>query len=533
MSSPQTASSTSIGLYGGSNGNPASVTRGGNLGTQLNFDTVSNIGRVVLRAGKVYRFQDIPCTMLFIYNPATNGNVWWAGFDTNVPAVGVGTPILPGEVEEIECPDANQISLIPEVDGNSIFAIVLASNSTAIVIPGNPPAFTNTPPTLAYTAPPINNATNISVSATITVTASTPVDPATVNNTTVTASPTMTAVISVDSANPANITVLPTTNLSNSTTYTINYGTGIADLNGNNLATTFVLTFTTAATTPPPDTTPPTVVSANPGGDTTNVNLATTPSILFSEPIFLPSVNPTNVTAFIVKYDEQIPGLVFTLSTDLQTLYINNMPLSASTSYQINILGGVGIGLTDLAGNNLASSYVISFTTSAISSNIVYSVAGNAYDNLQGTNGNVETGILLNSNRSKLVGIIPNNYTVILKAVGALTGIVYLVWERSNDNGQSYSDLRAIGSITASTIPTLSEQIYTFNDSGNTNTMQYFDFIAVRYQGGNSSNYLQVKISNYDAFDGSNTCNGKFDYTFNNGNIYTSVDMAGTISASS
>lgn len=466
--------------------------------------------------------------MMFVYSPSTNGTIWYAGITDQAPQAGVGSPILPGTVEEIECTDANQFSFIPEVDGNPIYVIVFASNSSAIVVPSNPPAFTNTPPTISFIQPNVNNATNVAVFAPIIVQASAPLNAGTVNNTTVTATPTMTATIAVDSSNPQNIIVTPTANLNTSTTYQITYNTGITDQNGNALASNVVFTFTTASTVGTPDTTPPTVVSANPGSFSTNVNPSITPSIVFSEAILFSSINQGNVTAFIVNNDQQIPGLSFSQSTDLKTLYITGMNLQPSLSYQINILGGTGIGPTDLSGNALASSYVIDFTTSAASSTIVYNVTGNSYDTLQGTNGYINTGELLNSNRSYLVGQIPIAYTFILKRMGTPTGTIHFYWYRIGFDG-NYNIFRTLGSFSASSLST-SDQVITLNDSGNTNTLQYQDYISVYYPGGNSSNAVLVRVSNYDAYDGSNTCSAKVDYTNGQIGIYTTADLAGTIS---
>jgi hypothetical protein len=513
-------------LYGGKDGNPTSVTPAGNLGAQLGFTNVVNIGRLILRTGKVTRLQDIPASMVMVFNAAGNGNVWYAGFDTNVPQVGVGIPIPEGTSVNIMCTDANQVSFIPEVDGNAIYVLALASGAVVPTIPSDPPPFSNIPPTLAYFNPAVNNATNVAVFQVISVKGSAELDQTTVNNTTVTATPTMTALISVDATDPTLITVTPTTNLNVSTTYTITYHAGIADLNGNLLASNFVLTFTTAATVGTPDTTPPAVVSSNPVPFSSGFNPSLAPIITFSEAIKTSSVNTNNITAFLTDNTQQILGLSFSFSSDQKTLTINNMNLVQQTNYQINIVGGAS-GLTDLAGNHFASLFVIPFSTSAPPGNLIYNVSGNSYDTLQGSSGYIETCISINSTRSILVGKVPTNYTFILKRVGSPSGNITFIWERPDSSGE-YHTIRTMLTLAASAVSTTADQTIVINDSGNTRSLQYGDLISVVFSGGNSSNYILVKTSNFDAFDGSHTCNLKTDHN-DDDTTFTSSDLAGTI----
>lgn len=469
--------------------------------------------------------------MVIVYNSASNGNVWYAGYDDQAPQVGVGAVIPPGEVEEIECTDANLLSFIPETDGNAINVIVLGNSGSAQVTPSDPPGFTTTPPTLTPIQPNVNPATNFPTFIPIIVQASAALDATTINNTTVTASPTMTATISQNSSDPTKINVTPTVALSLNTSYTITYGTGIKDQNGNALAAPYHFTFTTVVSSSPPDTTPPTVLSANPGGGTSNVNPSLVPTITFSEAMQESSFTTTNIIAFLTANNQKINGLFFTLSTDLTTLSINGMNLTTSTTYQITIEGGTGIGPTDLSGNYLAASYNIPFATAPSAATVIYSVAGNSYDILQASNGYVLTGILTLSNRSLLVGQVPTAYTFILHKVGAPTGTISFNWYRPDRNGD-FNLFRTIGTISATIIPT-TDQTITINDSGNTSPIAYHDLICIEYHGGNSSNYIAVKVSNFDAFDGSNTINDKLSSNGNELQDFDSVDLAGTISVAS
>lgn len=510
-------------LFGGTDGTPVNVGPAGNAGSQLYYTIVGNIGRVLLRTSHATRLNDIPCSMLMVFNPATNGNVWYAGYDTMAPQVGVGIPLLPGTSSNLPCTDANFYSFIPETDGNCIYVLALMSGSTDVITPGNPDPLDVTPPTIVSTNP-LASATGVSLTSPIIATASEALDPGTVNNTTVTASPTMAATISLDSANPNIIIILPNSPyLTASQAYTITYN-NFADLSGNIQTTPFHLTFTTASSSTP-DTTPPTIVSVNPLNGSTGFNSSLIPTITFSEPMDPNSFTISNITAFLTANNQQIEYPILSMTTDQQTLQIQNLNLVPSTNYQINIVGGI-TGPTDLAGNHLVSSSFFTFSTAAPPGNLIYSVTGNNYDSMNASNGYIDEGIFMNSSRSKLVGTVPFFWTFIVKRVGSPTGTVFFKWQRTND-GINYFDFRVLGSIAASSILT-TDDLISINDSTNASQIQRDDYIGIFYNGGDSSNYILIRNSNNDVFDGSNTCVGKTDYR-NNSNVYTTVDLAGSI----
>lgn len=515
-------------LYGANDGNPASVTVGGNLGTQLYYDKIVNIGRLVLRSGKVTRLPDIKASMVMVYSPSTNSKVWYAGYDTDAPQVDVGIPLLPGTSVNLYCTDANQISFIPETDGNQIYVIAFAVGTNTPITPSDPSAYDSTAPTLSPLQPATNAATNVSNVSPIIIACSKMLDPTTVNSTNITISPSITGTISEDSANPQNIIIYPISPLALSTTYTITIPTtGIADNLGFHLASTYTQTFTTAATSGPPDTTPPTVITSDPLPNQTSVDVTTLPTITFSEAILLSSVNQYNVIAYVTDNNQQILNLNFSLSQDMQTLIIQNMPLDQSTNYQISVLDGPG-AITDLSGNYLTAQYLIPFATAAPPGNTIYSVSGNTYDTLQANNAYLETCIYLYNSRSLLIGQTPTKFTFILKRVGSPPGNIDFYWERVDSYGD-WQDFKHLGYIAASSISTTQDYLVTIDYSANTIPFQHKDLISVRYTaGGNSSNYILVRTSNYDVFDGSNTCSLKTDYNYYD-NIYTSSDLAGTI----
>ena len=112
-----------------------------------------------------------------------------------------------------------------------------------------------------------------------------------------------------------------------------------------------------------PDTTPPTVTNVAPANGATGVGTATSATATFSEGMNASTIttstfvlrNPSNaIVASTVSYNA---------GTSVATL-MPTQPLAASTTYTATLAGGVG-GVTDLAGNVLASNYVWSFTTGA------------------------------------------------------------------------------------------------------------------------------------------------------------------------
>jgi hypothetical protein len=112
------------------------------------------------------------------------------------------------------------------------------------------------------------------------------------------------------------------------------------------------------------DVTPPTVTSATPASGATGISVATAVTATFSEPI-----NAATLTAgtFVLRNAANAvvtATVTYNAGTRVGTLTPSS-PLAASTTYTATISGGAA-GVKDLAGNALASSFVRSFTTAAI-----------------------------------------------------------------------------------------------------------------------------------------------------------------------
>jgi hypothetical protein len=210
-----------------------------------------------------------------------------------------------------------------------------------------------TPPTIVSTSPAAN-ATGVPTNRGITVEFSEPVAIASVNTTTFTLRRGTTSIAGTVTASGTFASFTPTGGLVPSTAYTATITTGVTDLAGNALATPFRLDFTTGAA---PDTTPPTVLSTSPPPGAGNVPSNVSVSARFSEPMSPDSINGSTFT--LLKGNTPVAGTV-SYANNVAT-FTPSAPLDLNTSFAASISTGV----KDLAGNNLASSMVWSFTTSA------------------------------------------------------------------------------------------------------------------------------------------------------------------------
>jgi Ice-binding-like/Bacterial Ig-like domain len=139
-----------------------------------------------------------------------------------------------------------------------------------------------------------------------------------------------------------------------------------ASVNGRLLAQTAVTLQQNAVTQPggAADTTAPTVASTSPLPAATAVLTTAAIQATFSE-----AMTPQTITAATFTLTgpggAAVPGsVVFDAPTKVATLHAVTS-LAGNTSYLAKLQGGVG-GVTDLAGNAMASNYTWSFTTGAI-----------------------------------------------------------------------------------------------------------------------------------------------------------------------
>jgi hypothetical protein len=153
--------------------------------------------------------------------------------------------------------------------------------------------------------------------------------------------------------NGATVVFAPST-LAPATTYLLTVTTGVRSLSGIPLAAPFTKSFTTGTAS---DTTAPTVVTTNPANGATGVT-ASAITVTFSKPVDITTVTPAT---FTVAGGGTTVGGSFTMS-GVQVIFHPAVPLSPITTYQTT----VGTGVTDLAGNPLASSFTFTFTTGVV-----------------------------------------------------------------------------------------------------------------------------------------------------------------------
>ncbi|UCE36812.1 MAG: VCBS repeat-containing protein [Thermoplasmata archaeon] len=150
-----------------------------------------------------------------------------------------------------------------------------------------------------------------------------------------------------------SVTLTPSENLDIETEYTITLDTTAVSTDDLNLELSYEFSFTTGSTV---DTTPPTVSSTNPASNANSVALDSEITITFSESMDLTltqtaiSISPGSIT----KRTWGDGGTRVTLSVNLQP----------ETTYTVKI----STNARDAAGNNIASDYTFTFTTSSASS---------------------------------------------------------------------------------------------------------------------------------------------------------------------
>ncbi|MDD5224148.1 MAG: Ig-like domain-containing protein, partial [bacterium] len=220
-----------------------------------------------------------------------------------------------------------------------------------------------TPPLLSFTTPP-NGAAAVALNASITAIFSEAMDFRTISTATFTLRKGTTPVAGAVTYVGVTALFTPTIRLDPNTEYTAWISNTIKDQCGNPLAADHSWTFTTG---PVPDTTPPTVISTIPGNNAANVALNTNVSATFSEVMDPMTFRYASFTR--QGSTESIAGALTQIGVTVICDPTGN--LDPNTLYTVTLETGV----TDLAGNALASAYVWSFTTGTIPDTIPPTVA--------------------------------------------------------------------------------------------------------------------------------------------------------------
>jgi hypothetical protein len=146
--------------------------------------------------------------------------------------------------------------------------------------------------------------------------------------------------------------------------YTATITTGVTDLAGNALAANYVWSFTTGATV---DTTAPTVSSTVPASGAVNIPVGNALAVTFSETMAPLTIN---TSTFLLKQGvTAVSGTARSRPAAARVSYAGVTatftPVSALTPNTL-YTATVTTGVTDLAGNALAATYVWTFTTAAV-----------------------------------------------------------------------------------------------------------------------------------------------------------------------
>jgi uncharacterized repeat protein (TIGR02543 family) len=111
-----------------------------------------------------------------------------------------------------------------------------------------------------------------------------------------------------------------------------------------------------------PDLIPPTVLSNSPANNATGVSIGLLPSVIFSEGMDPASLS--NATLSMTSGGTPVLGTVNYFSASKTATFTPSAALNYNTTYTLTVTGGPG-GVTDLAGNELATNYTWTYTTSS------------------------------------------------------------------------------------------------------------------------------------------------------------------------
>ena len=126
-----------------------------------------------------------------------------------------------------------------------------------------------------------------------------------------------------------------------------------------------------------PDTTPPTVTARTPGPGAAGINVGSSATATFNE-----LMNPSTITSstFLLKDASNVSvpaNVTYDSATSVATLTVQSALVYGAT-YTVTVKGGPG-GVTDLAGNALASDVTWSFTTDVSAPVLVVTSTGNPF----------------------------------------------------------------------------------------------------------------------------------------------------------
>lgn len=235
----------------------------------------------------------------------------------------------------------------------------------------------------------INGATNVPINTSAGIGFSEEMDSATITgaNFTLREAVSGAAVVGNVSFTGVSAIFMPSNNLASSARYivTVKGGAGgVKDLAGNAMVEDFVISWTTAAA---PDTTPPKVSGTIHLNGATNVAVNTKVGATFSK-----AMNPLTITNANITLKKTVDGAIVAGNMSyigVTATFTPSSDLAPKTGYTVTVKGGAN-GVKDLAGNPMASDFVISWTTAASPDTTAPTIIGTI-------NANDATGIAINT----------------------------------------------------------------------------------------------------------------------------------------
>ena len=213
-----------------------------------------------------------------------------------------------------------------------------------------------TAPVVSSSAP-ANGATDVPVTSTVRVTFSEAMNASTISGSTITLRVTATSAAVAGAvtynAGTNTATFTPGASLAGSTGYTLAVTTGAKDVAGNSLASAFAASFTTA------DITPPVVASTSPVSGSVGVLINSVVTVTFSEAMNPATINLSTITLKRGPAPDVEEGAVSYDAATRTATFTPTYELLYNSPYTITVTTGV----TDVAGNHLASNSTATFQT--------------------------------------------------------------------------------------------------------------------------------------------------------------------------
>jgi len=274
-------------------------------------------------------------------------------------------------------PANSQCSATVTTGAKDVVGVSLAENFAWTFTTGADPD--NTAPTVTGSIHG-NGQTNVAINTKVGATFSEVMDPLTLTNTNFTLKETVSGNVVAGSVSYSgvNAVFIPTNNLTSSTRYTVTVKgapSGVKDVHGNVMASDFVISWTTAAA---PDTTAPTVTGTIHSNGAIGVPINTKVGATFSE-----GMDPLTLTNLNFNLKESVSGnavVGITSYAGVNALFVPTNNLTPSTRYTVTVKGAPS-GVKDLAGNLMASDFVISWTTAAAPDTTAPTVTGTIHSN--------------------------------------------------------------------------------------------------------------------------------------------------------